>query len=355
MSVKVAIFRRSEIGKERTFVDLAVVIETEGNGHSTKLRPSDSQGPQEPMWTTVKGRAGLKSPDRHVEGAAKILVTRRRLLLLIDSGMNAKGLETKSGSDQMAIVSVERTDLGPPQLFHKRTGKIKRVEYAGASEPFTVLFPFVPNFNELLELMAPEYAQQMGDAVAEEVRAEKRAKVAAEQEAARQADAEKQRKAAERFSPGDAQSGPSLGGLAAGILDHRRTWRYKLAATPDQCIAGFVAAFSGHGGLVLKAKWSTARAPNGAVAIYKGRKGLAAAGPLLSEQARREEQIALGSEVRFEIEEQGDGYTICAMWLAEHGEQAGFLITDARFFRPYMRAVATQLRQVDPSLQVVKD
>jgi hypothetical protein len=195
----------------------------------------------------------------------------------------------------------------------------------------------------------------MGEAAAEEVRAEKRAKEAEAQEAVRQAEAEKQRIDAERFGRGARPSGPSLGGLVAGVFDHHRTWRYKLSATPDQCIGGFAAAFSGGGGLVLKARWSIERTPNGAVAYYGGRKGIVAAGSILSEKAQREEQIALGSQVRFEIEERGDGYTICAMWLAEHGQQAGFWTSDGRFFKPYMRAVENHLRQMDPSVEVVTD
>jgi hypothetical protein len=215
MSVNVAIFRCSEINQTRVFPDLAVEIEvkaevrTVGDLKSGKLvnkkqvrvynadiRPKGAS--QEPMWTTLIGRAGLKSPGRHLEGRAAILVTRRRVLLHIDSGMNAKGLETRSASDQMAVVSVDRADLGPPQISRKMMGGIKRVEFLGATEPFTLLFPFVPNFDRLLELMTLEGAEQLGDVAAGTVRAAKRATEMEEREAARLAEAEKQRITAAR-------------------------------------------------------------------------------------------------------------------------------------------------------------
>jgi hypothetical protein len=139
-----------------------------------------------------------------------------------------------------------------------------------------------------------------------------------------------------------------------GLLDHRKTWRYKVAASPEQCVRGFVGAFSGKGGVLLKAKWSVARTPKGAVAVYEGRKGFANFVTAFSETAQSEEQGAVGSEVQFEIEDQSNGSTICAMWLASGATRLSF-INDGRFFRPYMRAVEAQLRQVDPSLQVMKE
>jgi hypothetical protein len=138
-----------------------------------------------------------------------------------------------------------------------------------------------------------------------------------------------------------------------GLLDHRKTWRYKVAASPEHCVRGFAAAFSGKGGLVVKAKWSVSQTPNGAVAVYEGRRGFANFATALSETAQAEERGAIGSQVKFEIEEQRDGSTICAMWLATRATRLGFT-NDGRFFRPYMRAVEAHLRQADPSLQVMK-
>jgi hypothetical protein len=42
------------------------------------------------------------------------------------------------------------------------------------------------------------------------------------------------------------------------------------------------------------------------------------------------------------------------MWLATRTTRLGFT-SDARFFKPYMRAVEAQLRLVDPTLMVVKE
>jgi hypothetical protein len=71
----------------------------------------------------------------------------------------------------------------------------------------------------------------------------------------------------------------------------------------------------------------------------------------LSELARSEEAGAVGSEVRFEIEQQSSGQTVRAMWLASGSTRLGFT-NNARFFKPYMRAVEDQLRLIDPTLQV---
>jgi hypothetical protein len=79
----------------------------------------------------------------------------------------------------------------------------------------------------------------------------------------------------------------------------------------------------------------------------------------MSKTAALEADTALGSEVNFEIDGSVDGRTLCTMWLSSSGRAGvGGLLgatSDARFIRPYMRAVETQLRQVDASLQIVKD
>lgn len=137
-----------------------------------------------------------------------------------------------------------------------------------------------------------------------------------------------------------------------GIFDHRRTWQYNVAAPADKCVNGFVEAFSGQGGLIVKAKWSVQRTQKGAVAVYEGRKGFANVATAFSQTAQAEEAGAVGSEVRFEVEQRGER-TICSMWLASHASRLGFT-NDARFFRPYMRAVEDRLRRIDPALQLKK-
>ena len=141
-----------------------------------------------------------------------------------------------------------------------------------------------------------------------------------------------------------------------GVLDHRRTWRYDVSASPKQCVDAFARAFSGSGGLVLKASWSVSRKGNGAVAVYKGRKGLGALGGALSRTAALEQDTALGSEVSFEIETAGDGRTVCSMWLESSGRAgiAGIFgaTSDARFIRPYMQAVEKEMLALDPAAQI---
>jgi hypothetical protein len=141
-----------------------------------------------------------------------------------------------------------------------------------------------------------------------------------------------------------------------GMLDHRRTWRYDVKASPNQCMEAFARAFSGPGGLVTKAKWGVKRTSKGAVAVYEGRKGLGALGGIMSKTAALEQDTALGSEVQFEVDENHDGRTVCTMWLGSSGRAgiAGIVgvTSDARFIRPYMQAVQKEMLALDPSAQI---
>lgn len=143
-----------------------------------------------------------------------------------------------------------------------------------------------------------------------------------------------------------------------GLLDHRRTWRYVVRAAPNQCIDAFFAAFSSSGGLIMKAEWKLSRTRGGATAVYKGRRGIGAMAGMLSKTTAIEQESAIGSTVTFEIEESRGGQVGCAMWLSSSGRAgvAGLLgfTSDARFIRPYMRAVEDRLRQIDPDLQIGK-
>jgi len=341
---------RQQLAKAHYERELALRLDRGENPNQMRIH---SIRQDEPVYVRFRGRAGLSSSTQKFEGVAELLVTRFRLLLLVHSGMNARGLNQRLG--EVAFVSVDRADLRPPEVMKSLLGKIKRVEFSGLIEPFVIQVPFLPNFEDFLERMTPEHALKLGNEQAAEIRAEARLREALALEAANVAEAEHRRVNAERFGDGGRRSaarrplGPSL-----GILDHRKTWRYKAAASTDQCVTGFVNAFSSGGGLLARAKWDVARTPNGANATYRGRKGLVVVTTALSQTAQAEERGAVGSEVRFEIEEEGDGFTICAMWLASGATRMGFT-NDARFFRPYMRAVEAQLRQVDPGLQVVKD
>jgi hypothetical protein len=138
-----------------------------------------------------------------------------------------------------------------------------------------------------------------------------------------------------------------------GILDHRKTWRFRVNGSEQDCMAAFRQAFSTGGGLIARAKWDVRRSGNGAVAVYRGRAGLVKVATIMSSTASAEEDSAVGSEVKFEIEDVSAGTVTCAMWLSSGGSSLGFT-SDARFFRPYMRAVEDQLRRVDSSVSVSK-
>lgn len=138
-----------------------------------------------------------------------------------------------------------------------------------------------------------------------------------------------------------------------GIADHSKTWRFTLRAEPEACTWAFQAAFSG-GPLLKRAKWTVCGSGQGAVATYQGWAGLMKGLTMLSATASAEAAGAVGSEVQFEIESSGADGTRCAMWLGSSASKMGFT-TDARFMKPYVRAVEDQLRALDPSLAVTKD
>jgi hypothetical protein len=146
------------------------------------------------------------------------------------------------------------------------------------------------------------------------------------------------------------------GGLTMGLLDHRRTWQYDVDAPPTECVNAFERAFSARVSLLVKAHWGVRRTDTGAVAVYKGRGGLGAASTILSKTSALEHDTALGSEVTFDTERRADARTVCTMWLSSSGRAgvAGLLgvTSDARFIRPYMQAVAREMRTLDPAMTV---
>lgn len=141
-----------------------------------------------------------------------------------------------------------------------------------------------------------------------------------------------------------------------GLLDHRRDWHYEVSASPAECIRAFAAAFSGKGGLVAKARWSIRSTATSATATYEGRKGLGAAGGILSKTSAQEADTAIGSEVSFSVQGSDGGRTRCAMSLTFSGRSgiAGLLggTSDARFIRPYMQAVGSELLKLDPNTRI---
>lgn len=141
-----------------------------------------------------------------------------------------------------------------------------------------------------------------------------------------------------------------------GRLDHRRTWHYEVAASPAECIRAFAAAFDGKRGLGAKARWSVRAGGGSATATYEGRAGIAAIAGVLSQTSAQEADTAIGSEVSFKVDGSDGRKTHCSMWLAASGRSgiAGLLgaTSDARFIRPYMQAVGSELMKLDPHAQI---
>lgn len=141
-----------------------------------------------------------------------------------------------------------------------------------------------------------------------------------------------------------------------GLLDHKRTWRYEVAATPEDCIAAFIRAFSGKGGLVNKAKWSVRSSGLSATATYQGRKGIGSIVGGLSGTSAQEADTAVGSEVTFQAARAAGEKSQCSMALTSSGRSGiGGLLgstSDARFIKPYMQAVANEMRKIDPFVRI---
>lgn len=141
-----------------------------------------------------------------------------------------------------------------------------------------------------------------------------------------------------------------------GLLDHRRQWVFEVAGSPAQCIDAFMRAFTGSGGLVAKASWDLSPTAEGAMAVYKGRRGIGALGSVMSQTVAFEQDTALGSKVTLEVDGSSGGRTQCSMWLSESGRAgiAGLfgVTSDARFIRPYMQAVRDEMLVLDPGARI---
>jgi hypothetical protein len=152
------------------------------------------------------------------------------------------------------------------------------------------------------------------------------------------------------------QKNMSPGEEDMGILDHRRTWHYEVAASPAECIRAFAAAFNGKVRLGAKANWSVRAAADSATATYEGRAGIGAIASALSQTSAQEGDTAIGSQVSFKVEGSDGGRTQCSMWLASSGRSgiAGLFgaTSDARSIRPYMQAVGRELLKLDPQAQI---
>lgn len=153
-----------------------------------------------------------------------------------------------------------------------------------------------------------------------------------------------------------------------GIFDHRKTWRFTTRASDDECFEAFRSAFiTKRNPLLVGGRWTVDRTPAGATATYGGRAGLASyttqvAWGTTGNQTRFEADAAIGSKVRFELDEDSDPLQYMktwSMWLGS-STKVGFglvptvFVADARFIRPHLRQVETNLRAIDPRLTTTR-
>lgn len=136
-----------------------------------------------------------------------------------------------------------------------------------------------------------------------------------------------------------------------GMFDHSKTWRFVVAASPEDCRRAFVNVMTKSPGAKLRAvKWkvrqdAVVRGGDGArlpaiIATHDGRAGLAAFGTaLFGARARSAEDVAIGSELAFVIEDQSaTGVTTCSLFMGRVNTAMGFT-GDAGYFRSYMNDV----------------
>lgn len=342
-----------KIGTKLNGVDdakLSVKLRRSAPGKFVSLQPAT---PDEPLFRTFRyNRVAVRlEKKRHYASSGEIVITAKRVLVLLNKGPTGKGAENYT------VVSVNRDELGAPKVKANRNGKVTEVELALSDGSGSIQVPSLRGpFESLLEMLAPESAERLGAEAAAARRAARQEEQARKLEAERQAGEEKAQKAASLFreQPDSGHRRSPVGLSVGSMLDHRKTWHYRVAASEARCIRAFADSFSHGGGVLARAKWDVAERADGAVATYRGRKGVIAAMTALSETASAEQEGAIGSEVKFEIVARDGDHVICAMWLASHGSRLGFT-NDARFFRPYMRAVEDELRRLDPQTQVIKE
>lgn len=353
---------RAQIGELHEDPELGIRVKQPGFARDAELVPILNN---EPSWlvysgkTKVKGQ-GIKKFDAH----AQWIITRSRLVMMAYPGLGSIGLRKGEGTDRRrdehVLLSVARDELSAPVPLRKKLGgSFRWLRLTAVNNSFTIEIGLVERrFDALLNALSPD-AEPLDEAAAERIREAKRQRAAAEAQAkaeaerlAAEAKAQEAHEQAARFETD--QSAPARNPLASlRLLDHRRTWRFRVAAPPAACVQAFNDGFSKQN-IVLRGRWDIDRGPDEATATYKGRGGVMAAVTMLSKTATVEQDGAIGSEVRFTTEQTDDQHTICAMWLASSATKFGFT-ADARFIKPYMRAVETELRKLDPTAATIRD
>lgn len=317
------------------------------------------RGHDEPAWRKYQGKVAVKAPKNKFDGDAKWVITRHRLVIVARHGLSSAGLN--QARDEHAFIAVELRDLSAPEPRRKKLGTaFRRLRVMGVSEEFTIELGLPEKLYDNLVQALSGGAQELDDGFARKLNerdrkrkeAERQARVMAEHAAA-EAKAREARELADRFEAKSAGGGGTLGGLALRSFDHKRTWRFRVAATPKECLEAFERGFSKQV-VVLRARWEITRSGNELRAIYQGRGGLMRVVTGMSKVATAEQSGAQGSEVKFVVDGTDDGHTVCSMWLAEWASRIGFT-NDARFIRPYLRAVETELRTIDTTVGVLKE
>jgi hypothetical protein len=135
--------------------ELAMRIEQGDAPYQTRIQP---QGTDEPLSVRLTGAVRVRTGNQMFSGAAEIVVTRLRLLMLLKPQGKSKGLNARAG--EVALVSVDRADLKSPQRITTLAGKVKQVDFAGLADPIVIQVIYTRNFERLLEVMTPEYALQ---------------------------------------------------------------------------------------------------------------------------------------------------------------------------------------------------
>lgn len=287
----------------------------------------------------------------------QLLVTATRLLMIVPRSPDKKGIQ------HFTVHSVRRADVPVVSKELDRHGKIKALTIQDTAGSAAIHVSFVnPNFggfDALLQWLDPSSVAKLDHAAADAARVQRqdeqeaaaKSQAHAADEVARQSLDEARR----RFA--GLSSGPgrtTVSSIAGSVVDHRRTFHYRVAAPPARCVEAFENAFHSGGGVVARAKWEVQKEAESAVAVYGGRKGLVALTTAFSQTASAEQEGALGSTVRFQATARDETYTYCSMWLDEVATTLGFT-NDGRFFRPYMRAVQAELVKLDPSVLMVKE
>ena len=149
-----------------------------------------------------------------------------------------------------------------------------------------------------------------------------------------------------------------------GIFDHRKTWTFKVKATPADCLAAFGQAlanmpwYSPH-----KVQWKFERLKSTEgndklVATLQGRSHLAAfLTPFFGRQAEITGQNMIGSALSMEIvgHDPDTGTTTCALWMSSVNTEMGVFVSGAGTHRKHMNRVARQLARLSPNMSVEKE